>query len=140
MEYGKMLKRILFAAAPLMLIAGSVVADDDLLSKVASMDLDDVKADVAEVEDMDELGLADVEALLDEDKEASDEDAVAACFRRVGYSYGGSSYGYRSYNYSYHTPVYRSYYTPTYHYTPTYYTPVTYHSYTPVYNSYWGCW
>ncbi len=82
-----MLKRILFAVAPLMLVACSVMADDSLLSKVASMDLNDTKIASAEVADVDDLGQTDVDALLGDDEE-SGEEAIAACFRRFGWGYG----------------------------------------------------
>ncbi|MGB7347065.1 MAG: hypothetical protein WBD20_22770 [Pirellulaceae bacterium] len=135
-----MLKKILFAVAPLMLVATSVMAEDSLMSRLAKLDTTDAVA--ADVTDADDLGEADVDALLGDDEDKSSEDAVAACFQRVGYgyNYGHSyrSYGFSSYNYhSCYTPTYYSYnyYTPTYHYTP-----VTYSYYTPVYTSYWGCW
>ncbi len=134
-----MLKKIIFAVAPMMLVAGSVMADEDLLSSIAKMDLDH-KVTSTDVAETDNLGQADVDALLGEDDE-SPEKAIAACFRRIGYrsyrSYNNySNHGSFGYN-NYHTPVYhRNYrYTPTY----SYYTP-TYSCYTPVYSSYWGCW
>ncbi|TWT93936.1 hypothetical protein [Stieleria varia] len=140
-----MLKKILFAVVPMLMIAGTVSADNDLLNQLASMNDNGITASApADVDTDDKLGQADVDALLgDED---NGEDAVAACFRRVGYGYGrsyGHSYGYRSYGYSScYSPCY-SYYTPSYYsYSycrPTYYyTPVVTH-YTPVYTSYWGC-
>ena len=124
-----------------MLVASSVMADDSLLSAVAKMDL--AKSDAVAVNDADAdvLGRADVDALLGDGEEASGEEAIAACFRRIGYGYryGG---GYRSYGCYY---GYRSFYNPCY---TTYYSypaiscyrPVTYGCYTPVYSSYWGCW
>ncbi|NND96075.1 MAG: hypothetical protein HKN47_01960 [Pirellulaceae bacterium] len=131
-----MLKRILFAVAPMMLIASSVMANDDLLSKIAKMDTTDIKDSIAAVDEIDELGQADVDALLGDIDEESSEDAVAACFRRIGYGYGHRSY--RSYHCGFHynwcSPVRYTCY-PTYHYRP-----VHYRCYTPVYTSYWGCW
>lgn len=130
-----MLKRILFAVAPMMLLAGSVMADDSLLSSIAKMDLNNGNNTQA-VEDTDDLGKADVDALLGDGDENSEE-AVAACFRRIGYGY--RSYGCRSY-YGYSnwcSPCYRTYYSyPARHC----YRPVSYSYYTPVYSSYWGCW
>lgn len=137
-----MLKRILFAVAPIVMVFGTVSADDDLLQSLAALDADTVvAADVAtdvEATAADEFGQADVDALLGDDDQ--DEDAIAACFRRVGYGYGYSR-GYRSYGYGY------SYYRPSYSYsygyrcyrpvTYTYHYPVTYH--VPVYTSYWAC-
>lgn len=136
-----MLKRMFFAVAPLMLVASSVMADDSLLLKVASMDLDGASDASAAVADADELGQADVDALLGDD-EGSGEEAIAACFRRIGYGYGYRSYGYRSYGYrSFYRP-YNCYRTYSHCYRPVTYSycaPV-YHSYTPIYRSYWGCW
>ncbi|WP_182868059.1 hypothetical protein [Stieleria mannarensis] len=135
-----MLKRILFAVAPLVMIFGTVSADDDLLQSLATLDSNLIVASDAPAEgvteDLDAFGQADVDALLGEDDK--DEDAVAACFRRVGYGYGYSpsyrSYGY-SYGYSYYRPTYRYHcYRPVSY---TYYHPVTYH--VPVYTSYWAC-
>lgn len=138
-----MLKRILLAVAPVVMMFGTVSADDDLLKSLAALDTSlvataDVAADTA-LEDEDDFGQADVDALLGNDD--NDEDAVAACFRRVGYGYGYSP-SYRRYGYSYgYSSSY--YYRPTYSYncyrpvTYTYYHPVTYH--VPVYTSYWAC-
>ena len=137
-----MLKKFLLAVAPMMLVASSVMADDSLLLRVASMNLDGAQIAQADVEDADELGQADVDALLGDDDE-SGEEAIAACFRRIGYGYGYRGYrsyrhyGYRS-SYSRYNYGYRSFghcYTPHY----SYYRPV-YCNYTPIYSSYWGCW
>ena len=141
-----MLKRILFAVAPIVMIFGTVSADDDLLKSLATMDTDLVVASTdmpetnTELEDEDDFGQADVDALLGDDDK--DEDAVAACFRRIGYGYG-YRYGrsYRSYGYGYGygygcyrpTYSYRCYRPVTYSYCP----PVTYH--VPCYTSYWAC-
>ena len=45
-----MLNRFFFAVAPMLLVAGSVMADDSLLSRVATMDLDGANAAVADME------------------------------------------------------------------------------------------
>lgn len=134
-----MLKRFFFAVAPMVLLAGSVVADDSLLSSIAKMDLSGSAGNPTASDDADELGQADVDALLGDDEGQSTEEAVAACFRRIGYGYGYRSYGYRSYRgyRSWCSPVYRTYYSyPSLHC----YRPVTYSYYTPVYTHYWGCW
>lgn len=142
-----MFKRILFAMLPLVVVAGAASADDDLLTKLAQMDDNAITATAEMSTDTDdELGQADVDALLGDDDK--DEDAVAACFRRVGfgYGYGSSRYGYGSSRYGYSSYTsYRHYrYTPTC-YSYSYVRPVTYHytpvitHYTPVYTSYWGC-
>lgn len=132
-----MLKRILLAIAPVALIVGSVSADDDLLNSLAKLEGDQlvaVAADQDAADSDDGLGQSDVDALLGDDDR--DEDAVAACFRRIGYGYGyGRSYRGYSYSYSYYRPAYsyRCYRPITY----SYYHPVTYH--VPVYSSYWAC-
>lgn len=135
-----MLKRILFAVAPIVMFFGTVSADDDLLKSLAAMDTNSVVASVdttdAALEDEDDFGQADVDALLGDDDK--DEDAIAACFRRIGYGYGYRGYGCRSYGYGYsyrcYRPVYNYCYRPV---TYSYYHPVTYH--VPVYSSYWAC-
>ncbi len=139
-----MFKRFLFAVVPMLMVANSVMGDDDLLSAIASLDGDQspVAAEVANA-DTDLLGQADVDALLGDD-EADGEEAVAACFRRFGGCFGGyGSYGgfrssYCNYGYSYNCyPTYNYCYTPVRY---TYCPPVTYTCYTPCYTSYWGCW
>jgi hypothetical protein len=135
-----MLKRFFFAVAPLMLIAGTVVADDNLLSAVAKLDAD--KPTATETAEMDDLGQADVDALLGEGEEQQEE-AIAACFRRIGYGYGrgygrGYGYGYRSYGHCSYR-FYRPTCYPSYHYRPVYNSCYTSY-YTPIYSNYWGCW
>lgn len=144
-----MLKRILFTVAPMVLVASSVTADDNLLAKIALLNGGDMQSTEASLDGPDEMGQNDVDALLGDDEDASSEDAIAACFRRVGYGYNRHSYrqSYRSYghNYSCYRPTYRHYnycapvqrcYTPV----QNCYTPVHYQTYTPCYTSYWGCW
>ncbi len=133
-----MLKKILFAVVPMMMVATSVMANDDLLSAVANLDS---AADVSQLDDADVLGQADVDALLGEDEEDGEE-AIAACFRRIGFggygSYGGYSYGGHR---SFYSPCY-SYGYSSFCYTPVTYTycaPITYSCYSPCYTSYWGC-
>ena len=150
-----MTTRILFAVAPLMLLAAlvstSAQAGDDLLSRLAASELnqaEDAATDDADLKDA-EMGLADVETLMNEGEDVEDEKAIAACYRRFGRSYGYSNYGHTNYgrsNYGY-SSSYSHGYTPSYysssyrHYTPSYcYTPVTYSYCTPSYNNYWGCW
>lgn len=146
----------LFAIASVMLLATLVSttgadANDDLLTALAAAE-SSATENIADLDDVD-MGLADVESLINDGEEAVDEtEAVAACYRRFGRSYGygsfgGRSYGSRSYGHrSYGYSSYRSCYTPSYHssyrhYTPSYcYTPVTYNYCTPVYSNYWGCW
>jgi len=140
-----MFKKLLFAVAPLMLVAGTVVAHDSSLSTVAKLAAG--TSDSAQTDVIDELGQTDVDALLGEGEEEPDE-AIAAGFRRFGRSYGhgygrgyGHSYG-RGYGHGYSRGWGHSYghgwghgYGHSY-----YYQPVHYSYYTPVYSSYWGCW
>ncbi|WDQ18431.1 hypothetical protein [Rhodopirellula sp. P2] len=128
-------------------LAGTAVqADDNLLARLAAAESNNTTdmetADVASADDM-QLGLADVESLLNDGEDGVDsEEAVAACYRRFRGNYGHRSYGHRSYSYHNH---YSSYYSPysyaSYSYAPVvHYKPVVHHYYTPVYTSYWGCW
>lgn len=128
-----MLKRILFAVIPMVLAVGTVSADDNLLSKLASMN-DNGAVESTMDFDESEFGKADVDALLGDDEESGDE-AIAACFRRIGYGYSYRP-AYYGYNYCYGYNYYRPYY-HTYSYRV--YRPV-YSCYTPIYTSYWGCW
>lgn len=133
-----MLKKFMFAMIPMVMLAGSAVGDDDLLSKIGSIDVDSIGNASAEVQEFD-LGDVDVDGLLDNENEESDE-AIAACFRRIGYGYG-RSFGRSHYRYSYnwHRPRYTNHYSYSC-YRPLYcYQPVHYSTYTPVYTSYWGC-
>ena len=133
-----MFKKFMFAMIPMVMLAGSAVGDDDLLSKIGSIDVDSIGNASAQVQEFD-LGNVDVDGLLDGEGEES-EDAIAACFRRVGYGYG-RSFGRSHYSYNnWYSPCYTSHYTysyyrPLYCYQPVCYTPV----YTPCYTSYWGC-
>jgi hypothetical protein len=130
-----MLKKMLFALVPMMLIAVTVRAEDNLLADLSVNDIQDAAIAI------EEPGLdADVDGMLAEADSATGDEAVEACFRSFGYrSYGhGCGYGY-GYGHSYHhcyspcyQPCYSSYYV---------YRPVTYYHYcAPVYTSYWGCW
>ncbi|WP_436716045.1 hypothetical protein U8335_28340 [Roseiconus lacunae] len=129
-----MLKRILLSVAPIAMIFGTVSANDDLLNSLAKLDGAGgaVVEASSEMASEDQLGQADVDALLGNDD--TDEDAIAACFRRVGYGYGGYGHRHYSYGYSYYRPhySYRCYRPVTY----TYHYPVTYH--VPVYTN-WFC-
>ncbi|TWU59923.1 hypothetical protein Poly51_01960 [Rubripirellula tenax] len=135
-----MFKKTLFAIAPMMLLACSVQANDDLLTAIAKMDTATEKVAQVEIDD-DQLGQADVDALLGDDEENS-SDAIAACFRRFG-GYGrsyGSYGGYSSYRSHGYRSCYTNWYNPCYTSYNRCYTPVyTYSCYTPCYTSYWGC-
>lgn len=136
-----MLNRILFAVAPLMLIASSALANDDLLSAVAKLDQSKSDSTLSATADAESFGQLDVDTLLADGDQPTSEQAIAACFRRIGYGYRYGR-GYRSYG---RFCGYRNWYYPSY---TTYYTypalscyrPVTYSYCAPIYSSYWGCW
>lgn len=128
-----MLKKLIFAVAPMIFVAGSVNADDSLLAAVAKMDASVASVESVETAEDDALGQADVDALMG-DEELSGDEAIAACFRRIGYGYRHRGFGYRS-CYRYY-PSYRYCYRPVSY---GYCAPV-YGCYTPIYTSYWGCW
>ena len=132
-----MFKKILFAVVPMVLVAGTSFADENLLEQLAQENTDTI-ADV--VDDESPMGKDDVDQLLG-DSDESDEEMVAACYSRVRYS--RSYHSYPSYGYGYSYPAYNYHHYPTYSYTyhrPVVYKPVHYNHYTPVYTSYWGCW
>ena len=43
-----MLKKFMFAMVPMIMLAGSAIGDDDLLSKISSIDVDSIGAASAE--------------------------------------------------------------------------------------------
>ena len=119
-----MLKKLILAAVPMMFLVSVSVAEDDFLADLDINSIQDAEISIEEAGfdvDFDKL-----------DDEASQEEAIEACFR----SYGYRSYGY-GYSYSYYRPYY-SCYRPVYYH--TYYRPVVYRTYYPVYRNYWGCW
>lgn len=120
-----MIKKFLFAVAPLCLLAvGSFAsANDNLLDEVASLNAGSI--DTAEIA-IEDIGLdLDVDALSADVEDG--EDAIEACFRRFYGHYYGGCYGY---NYHCYRPCYSHYYC---------YRPVYTYCYTPVYYHYWGC-
>lgn len=121
-----MIKKVLFAVAPLCLLAvGSFAsANDDLLDEVASLNADSINTAEIAIEDFN-LDL-DVDALSADVEDG--EDAIEACYRRFYRSYYGGCYN--NYRCNYYRPCYRSYYC---------YRPVYTYCYTPCYYSYWGC-
>ncbi|MEZ6125869.1 MAG: hypothetical protein R3C49_22305 [Planctomycetaceae bacterium] len=134
-----MLKKIVLALVPLTLLA-TVKADDELTVDIAS--ISDANVEIVE----NDLNI-DVDALAaDADKsDDSQETALEACFRRIGYNCGG--WGYGSYHNSCYSSCYNNYYgcysgycQPLYSYhTVTYCPPVYRTVLTPVYTYYWGC-
>jgi len=136
-----MLKRFLFAVAPLMLLASSAMAEDDLLSAMAKLDKSKSTSNVATTVDANSFGQLDVDSLLAEGGQTTDEEAIAACFRRIGYGYRYGR-GFRSYG---RYCGYRTWYYPSYTTCYSYpalscYRPVRYGYCAPVYSNYWGCW
>lgn len=127
-----LLRNLVFAIVPAMVLACTARADDnDLMSELANVDsLAIADADI-NVEDFD-LGDLDVDQLTSAAGQ-DDDQAVEACFRRIGY-HSYSRHYYPSYSHHHYYPTY-TYYRPLYHhhtYYTTYYTPVYHHSY-------WGC-
>ena len=127
-----LLRNLVLALVPAMVLACTARADDnDLMNELASMDsLAIADADI-NVEDFDLDGL-DVDQLADAAGQ-DDDQAMEACFRRIGY-HSYSRHYYPSYSYRSYYPTY-TYYRPLYHhrtYYTTYYTPVYHHHY-------WGC-
>jgi hypothetical protein len=115
-----MLKKMLFAVVPMLLLATAAHADDDLLAGLDANSIQDADITI-ESASLD----VDFESVADN---TDSEDAVEACFRRFGYR----GWGYRNYS------CYRPYYNVCYQ---TYYSyrPVFYQACYPVYRSYWGC-
>ena len=144
-----MIRHTLIATVLLTLASTAATADDDLLSTVQALEanaasdtqFDALEPELIEIEKSDQmvevqtdgLGQADVDSLLGEDQE-SNQDAVAACYRRFGggFGHGGFGYGHRGFGYGHYTPVAHNYYSAYC------YRPVVYHR--PIYTGYWGCW
>ena len=120
-----MLKKMVFAMVPVMLLATVAMAEDDLLSDL----------DVNSIQDA-EISIDEAAFDIDVDKLAENADgdeAIEACFRRFGYSGFGHRYWGGCYNYCYRpcfNVCYRTYYC---------YRPVVYHTCAPIYRLYWGC-
>ncbi|MFI4874658.1 MAG: hypothetical protein ACIALR_04945 [Blastopirellula sp. JB062] len=120
-----MLKKVLFAIVPALLMSVSLRADDAL-----ELNLDEIKD--ADVSVIDQAFSVDVDKLASDADGANEDEAIEACFRRIGYrSYG--YYGGYGYGYGYRYNCYRPYFAC---YRPVYYAPVCY---SPSYVSYWGC-
>ena len=128
-----MLKKVLFALVPMVMLVGTVKADDSLFN-ISLAEVTDADNMIEEVS----LDGLDVDQLASEAGES--DEAIEACFRRFGYRrHAGYGYGYNHYRYNYghynycYRPAYRSYYC----YKPVVYTT---YCYRPVhYVQYWGC-
>lgn len=122
-----MLRSMLLAVVPMILVISTVNADETI-----SLDLASISDAAIEIEEGN-LGDLDVDALANQADGGHSEDAVEACFRRVGYRSRGWGSGYRCYRPYY---SYRVCYPTYYCYRPTYY-----YSYptTSCYSHYWGC-
>ncbi len=118
-----MLKNVMLAIVPLLLMVTTASADDDLLSSVGNLDvaaISDASIDIDEG-----LGDFDVESLAQQ-AGGDETDAIEACFRRFGYGFGGYGYGFGGHGFGYgfgHWNYYRPYFAYCY----------------PVFNYYWGC-
>lgn len=128
-----MFKKFLFAVVPMLFVATSAFAGDDVLSDVAGLKASAITDAAISID----TGLAalDVDALASNAGKEKSTDAIEACFR---------SYGYNSCGYNYYNSCYNSCYNycqPTFNYCyQTYYVyrPVCYSVCYPVV-SYWGC-
>jgi len=118
----KMFKKVFVVLASLFVLTSTVMADDDLLSELASNKGANIVDSQVEVE---EIGLdLDVDQLAENAE--GEEDAVEACFRRFGYRSFGWGYRYARPYYSCYSRCYNHFYTPVYNYCR----PAI---------SYWGC-
>lgn len=134
-----MFKKLLFAVVPVLMLAGTTVADD------AALTIDAATIADADVNIVDAALDIDVDQLAADAGSAKSTDAIEACFRSCGYSHHGWGGGYNScYNYGCYQPFYS--YTSYCCVRPVYYTsyccqPTYTYSYScqPVYSSYWGC-
>lgn len=122
-----MLKRILLAVVPMVLLATTVFAEEDVLNHVANLKVAAITD--AQVSIDDPTANLDIDSLSEQAGSGKSDQAIEACFRRFGYGgYGGfSNYCYSPY-YSYSYYCYQPYYQVCYRPVYTYYT------------SYWGCW
>lgn len=121
-----MLKKMLLAMIPMVLLAANVFAEDDVLNDVANLQASAITD--AEISIDDPLANLDVDGLA-ANAGTEKTDAIEACFRRFGYHYGG----FHGYNWCY-SPCYTYHY---YCYQPYY---VCYRPVYTYYTSYWGCW
>ena len=131
-----MFKKLMFAVVPILMLAGTTVADD------AALTIDAATIADADVNIMD-AGL-DVDQLAADAGSDRKTDAIEACFRHCGYSSCGWGGGYNSCYGSYYGSCYSNYgcYQPYYSYTSYCCArPVYYSSYCcqPTYSYYWGC-
>lgn len=122
-----MFKKLSLAVVALLLMAGSVMANDSI--------------DALDIASISDANNAVVEANFDVDVDnlttSNSEEAVEACFRRCGWGgYGCYNYcNYGCYNYCYQPYCYHHCYTPVYHC----YRPVVYQTFCYQPLTYWGC-
>ena len=128
-----MFKKIALALMPLALLASSVKADDGLAVDAAS--ITDAEVEIV-TNDLD----IDMDA-LSADVGEDGEQAIEACFRRIGYNC--RSWGHRYYYNSCYSRCYNSCYSycrPLYSYRTICYSPPVYRCVVaPIYHCYWGC-
>jgi len=135
-----MFKKMMLALAPVVMIAGSALAGDDVLDQFANLDATAINDAVVNTGDE---GLSfDLDNASSSADELDQVDAIESAFRRYGGHHGGSygyqhrNYCYPSYNYGYqHHYTYYNVYRPVYHCSPVVYSTC----YTPCYTAYWGC-
>jgi hypothetical protein len=150
-----MLKKLMLAVVPMLMVATNEFAADDVISDVANLKADSISDASISIEAG--IGALDVDALAKDAGKDKSTEAIEACFRGYGYGgygygcgygYGGYGYGYGSYGCyggygGYYNSCYNSCYSSCYSYYPSYsycYRPVCYSTcYSPCYTSYWGC-
>lgn len=134
-----MFKKWVLAFAPLVMMAGSAFAADDVLDQFSGIDANTISDATV---DLGENLLDDNDTQSAGNNTAGDDqvDAIESAYRSYHSSCG--SYAYRSYgHYNYHGYRYQPYNYCYSVYRPVYYcNPVVYSTcYTPCYTSYWGC-
>ena len=126
-----LVKKVLFAAAAVVLLASTVRADDDLLDGFDTTSITTAQAELV-TPGLDGL---DVDELQTQAGDEQGDEAIEACFRRFGYGYRhfgyGYGYGFRSWN------CYRPCYPVRHYYGFHCYRPIV-RVYRPVYY-HWGC-
>ena len=120
-----MFKNVTLVLVSMFVLASTAMADDDLLSELASSKGANINDATVEIEDI-SMDL-DVDELA-KNADGEEADAIEACFRRFGYRSWGWGYGYR---------CFRPYYSCYTYYRPYFCRPI--YNYCAPIVSYWGC-
>lgn len=120
-----MLKRALLTVMVTLTLMASQVQANDLLADVQNLDVSGIQDAQLAIE-VDGLAGVNVDALASQADSSKSDEAIEACFRRMGYC-----------NYGCYYPCYYSCYRPC---VPWFsYYPVYHYVACPVYTCYWGC-